>query len=235
MTLSVGIVSADVLHLADELDRLAAAGVQKLHVDVMDGVFCPQMTVGPGFVAALPPPFVVDVHLMIDEPLEKLGAYVEAGARALTFHVEATRHPHRALQSLADSGVMRGVALNPGTPIETVAPLLDELEQLLILAVNPGWGGQRFSPATVGRLAAARELIGERDIVLGVDGGVTRENIGEIASLGPDLIVAGSAVFADGDVTENARFMLAASMNAREAQSPNAPALAADKQGRTYG
>jgi ribulose-phosphate 3-epimerase len=235
VTLSVGIVSADLLHLGDELDRLAAAGIRTLHVDVMDGVFCPQMTVGPAFVAALPAEFVVDVHLMVDEPLGKLDAYVDAGAGILTFHVEATRHPRRALQSLADRGVLRGVALNPGTPIETVAPLLDELELLLVLAVKPGWSGQRFSPATGGRLAAARELIAGRDIVLGVDGGVTRENIDHVASLGPDLIVAGSAVFADGAVTENARLMLAASMTALGSESPNIPALVAARQGRTYG
>jgi len=235
VTLSVGILGADLLHLGDQIDSLGEAGVELLHVDVMDGVFCPQMTVGPPFVAALPKGFVADVHLMVDDPIDKLAAYVEAGAGIVTFHVESTRHPHRALQSLAGSGVTRGVALNPGTPIASVEPLLDELELLLVLAVNPGWSGQSFIPATAARLTAARELIAGREIVLGVDGGVTRENVGYVASLGADLIVAGSAVFADGDVRGNARFMLEAAVSANETGSPNTLALAAAKEERTYG
>ncbi len=237
MNLSVGVISADLLHLAEDLDRLAAAGVRTLHVDVMDGVFCPQLTVGPAFVAALPADeFAIDVHLMIDDPLDKLGAYVDAGATAITFHVEATRHAHRALQTLSGTGVARGVALNPGTSLEVLAPLIDDIEQLLVLAVNPGWPGQRFIPATAARLAAARELIGERDIVLGVDGGVTRENVEYVASLRPDLIVAGSAVFADGAVLENARSMLAATLNADDSRGSTPKlALAAAKQGREHG
>jgi ribulose-phosphate 3-epimerase len=216
VTLSVGVVSADPLRLGDQLECLADAGVRLLHVDVMDGVFCPQLTVGPAFIAALPEQFVIDVHLMIDQPIDKVGAFLDAGARMLTFHLEATHHPHRLLQSLAGCGVTRGVAVNPGTPIASLEPLLDELELVLVLAVNPGWGGQSFIPATAGRLAAARELIAGREIILGVDGGVTRENVQYVASLGADLVVAGSAVFAGGGLTSNARHMLAATMGARD-------------------
>lgn len=208
--LSVGVISADLLHLGDELSRLAEAGVTRLHVDVMDGVFCPQMTLGPPFVAALPDRFEIDVHLMIDEPLEKVGAYVDAGADIVTFHVEATRHPHRVLQRLAGHGVTRGVALNPGTPISAVEPLLDELEYVLVLAINPGWSGQSFLPSTAARVASVRELIADREIRVGVDGGVTRENAELVAALGADVIVAGSAVFAGDDLTDNARYMLTA-------------------------
>jgi ribulose-phosphate 3-epimerase len=210
MRLSVGINSADPLRLGDQLEQLTAAGVECLHVDVMDGRFCPQLTVGPGFVAALPRGTTIDAHLMVEEPLAQVDAFVAAGAGIVTFHVEATRHPHRVLQQLAGSGVTRGVALNPGTPLSAVEPLLDELELLLVLAVNPGWSGQTFIPATAGRLAAARELIGGREIVLGVDGGVTQENAADVASLGPDLIVAGSAVFAGEDLVASARAMLEA-------------------------
>jgi ribulose-phosphate 3-epimerase len=215
VTLSVGILGADLLRLGEQLDCLGRAGVEVLHVDVMDGVFCPQMTVGPPLVAALPRGFVADVHLMIEEPLGKVDAYVEAGARILTFHIESTRHPHRVLQSLDGHGLIRGLALNPGTPVASVGPLLDDLELLLVLAINPGWSGQSFIPTTAARLAEARELIGDREIALGVDGGVTRANIDQVVALGPDLIVAGSAIFSGSDVGENARAMLAATAGLR--------------------
>jgi ribulose-phosphate 3-epimerase len=202
------VVSADLLHLADDLDRLSAAGISRLHIDVMDGVFSPQMTVGPPLVAALPKRFELDVHLMIDEPLHKVDAYVDAGADLVTFHLEATRHPHRVLQHLGNSGVKRGVALNPGTPVVALEPLLDDLELVLILAVNPGWSGQKFIAATAGRVAATQQMIAGREVAVAIDGGVTRANARSVASLGADVIVAGSAVFA-GDVTDNVQFMLA--------------------------
>jgi ribulose-phosphate 3-epimerase len=208
--LSVGILTADLLRLGDELVALDDAGVALVHVDVMDGVFCPAMTVGPPIVKALPDRFVKDVHLMVEEPLEKVAAYVEAGAGIVTFHVEATRHPHRVLRSLADAGIVRGVALNPGTPLALVEPLLDDLELLLVLAVDPGWAGQKFVPATVRKLAGARALLRGREIVLAVDGGITKGNVGRVAALGVDLIVTGSAVFDGVAPKENARAMLGA-------------------------
>ena len=228
--LSVGVLGGELLDLGEDLAQLADAGVELLHVDVMDGVFCHEMTGGPELVAALPECFVVDVHLMIDDPLEKVEAYVEAGAQIVTFHIESTRHPHRVLQRLDGCGVIRGVALNPGTPIMAVEPLLDDLELLLVLAVNPGWSGQSFISATAGRVATARELIAGREILLGVDGGVTRQNANHVASLGVDMVVAGGAVFAGGDLTGNARFMLTATGSAPETGSPRSLALAAAKE-----
>lgn len=226
--LSVGVLGADLLSLGAELDVLAQAGVEMLHVDVMDGVFCPQMTAGPPLVRALPNQFVIDVHLMVDEPLEKVDAYVEAGASIVTFHAEATRHPHRLLQRLADTGVLRGVALNPGTPLQTIEPLLDELELVLLLAVNPGWGGQSFIPSTATRLDAVRQMIGGRSVAIGIDGGVTRKNAAYLASLGADVMVAGSAVFTGDDLSRNARFMLEATGNA----PVTPPTIAIDKEER---
>ena len=214
-TISVGIMTADLLRLGDELMVLEQAGATVVHIDVMDGVFCPQFTVGPPIVKAIPDSFIKDCHLMIDEPLEKVQSFVAAGAGIITFHVESTRHPHRVLQSLAGSGVIRGIALNPGTPLGVVEPLIDELELIFLLAVNPGWGGQKFLPSTERRLAAARELIGDREILIEVDGGITRKNIEHVATLGADLVVSGSAIYDGVAPLDNARYMLGVIANSR--------------------
>jgi ribulose-phosphate 3-epimerase len=213
-TLSVGIVSADLLHLGDECATLERAGIDVLHVDVMDGVFCPGISVGLPFVKALPGSFVKDVHLMVTEPLRSIERYVEAGAGIVTFHVEATAHAYRGLQMLAGSGVLRGIALNPGTLLETVDPLLDELELVLLLAVNPGWGGQSFIESTRRRIQEIRTRLEGREIVLAVDGGITRENVAGVAAAGVDVVVTGSAVFAGGDTAGNAAAIQHALANA---------------------
>jgi ribulose-phosphate 3-epimerase len=207
-TISVGMMTADLLRLGDELAVLEQAGATVVHVDVMDGVFCPQFTVGPPIVKAIPDTFIKDCHLMIDEPLDKVQSFVDAGADIITCHVESTRHPHRVLQSLDGSGVIRGIALNPGTPLGVIEPLIDELELIFLLAVNPGWGGQKFLPSTERRLAAVRELIGDREILLEVDGGITRKNIEYVATLGADLVVSGSAIYDGVAPLDNVRYML---------------------------
>ena len=216
--LSVGMLTADLLNLGREMDILVGAGIELVHIDVMDGVFCPQITVGPPIVKALRTALIRDVHLMIDDPLPKLDAFVAAGADMITFHLEGAPQPHRVLQALATAtnandtgrGVVRGIGLNPSTPVDAVEPLLDELDYLLVLAVNPGFGGQSFIPGTERRLERARRLIeaAGRPILLGVDGGVTRTNIGQVAGMGADVIVSGSAIFDGGTVAANARFML---------------------------
>lgn len=223
--LSVGMLTADLLNLGEEMDRLADSGVEIAHIDVMDGVFCPQITFGPPIVKALPTSFLKDVHLMIDDPLPKVEAFLAAGADLITFHIEGARQPHRVLQALAtatnandpDRGIVRGVGINPSTPIEVIEPLLDELEYVLVLAINPGWAGQAFIDATARRLARARGLIESsgRPILLGVDGGVTRSNIRSVAGLGADIIVSGSAIFDGGDVRANASLMLEGLVNPR--------------------
>jgi ribulose-phosphate 3-epimerase len=216
--LSVGMLTADLLELGREMGLIERAGVELVHVDVMDGVFCPQITVGPPIVRALRTPLLKDVHLMIDDPLTKVDAFVQAGADMITFHLEGARQPHRVLQALAGAtnanepgrGVIRGVGLNPSTPVEAVEPLLDELEYILVLAINPGWGGQSLLPGTERRLERARRLIESsgRTILLGIDGGVTRANIERVSAMGADLIVSGSAIFDGGDVAANAAAML---------------------------
>jgi len=207
-TIIVGMLTANLLRLGEELPFLEQARATVVHIDVMDGVFCPQFTVGPPIVKAIPDSFIKDCHLMIDEPLEKVQSFVDAGAGIITCHVESTRHPHRVLQSLAGSGVIRGIALNPGTPLIVLEPLIDELELIFLLAVNPGWGGQKFLPSTERRLAAARELIGDREILLEVDGGITKANIEHVATLGADLVVSGSAIYDGVAPLDNARYML---------------------------
>ena len=219
-TISVGILTADLMALGTDLARLDGTGVALLHFDVMDGCFTPMMTVGPPLVKAVRTPLLKDVHLMIDDPLEKLGDYVAAGADVVTVHAESSVHIHRVLQRLGTMenandparGIVRGLALNPGTPLEVVTPLLDQLDLLHLLAINPGWGGQKFLGATMRRIASARRLLDAagRRILLGVDGGITRENIGTLAGTGVDLVVTGSAVYDGKAPAENARAMLAA-------------------------
>lgn len=218
-TVSVGLLTADLMNLGSELALVEEAGVGVVHVDVMDGCFCPQITAGPFYVKGLRTPLLKDVHLMVHEPLDKLEAYVAAGADIITVHVEAAVHIHRVLQRLGtmehsagpQRGIVRGLALNPGTPLEWLtAPLLEEVDLISLLAIDPGWSGQRFSPLTLERLARVKELVraSGRDILICVDGGVTRENIAEIAAAGPDLVATGSAIFDGQDVVANARFML---------------------------
>jgi ribulose-phosphate 3-epimerase len=219
-TVSVGTLTADLMNLGAELELLERAGVGIVHVDVMDGCFCPQMTVGLAYVKGLRTPLLKDVHLMIREPLDKLDAYAAAGADILTVHVEAAVHIHRVLQHLGGlensnrpgERIVRGLAFDPGTPLEWLEPLLDEIDVVTILAIDPGWGGQKFAPATLDRVARTKEMVAAagKEILVCVDGGVTKDNIAGIAAAGADLIVTGSAVF-DGSAAEtNARFVLAA-------------------------
>jgi ribulose-phosphate 3-epimerase len=222
--ISVGVLTSNLLSLGDEVSLLEQVGVPLLHVDVMDGCFCPAMTVGPPIVKAIKTPLLKDVHLMITEPLEKVTDYVAAGADMVTIHPEACSHVHRVLQKLGtltnanqkERGIVRGIALNPGTPLNVIEPLLDEVELILLLAVNPGWGGQQFLPMTAVRIARVKRIIASagKDVLVGVDGGITKDNINAVAASGADVIVTGSAVF-DGKTPEvNARFMLAAAANA---------------------
>lgn len=217
-TISVGVMTADLMNLGKELTLIEQVGVKLLHFDVMDGTFAPMLTVGPPFIKSVQTHMLKDVHLMIDEPVEKLPAYIGAGADLITVHVESSRHIHRALQQLrtarnandAERGVLRGVALNPGTPLAALDPLLDEVDLVFLLAVNPGWSGQPFIEKTIERLCSLKATIAEtgKPILTGLDGGITKENIQRIARLGADVIVTGSAVFDGKAPAENARFML---------------------------
>ena len=218
--ISVGMLTADLMSIGSELRLMEEAGVKLLHVDVMDGCFCPMMTVGPVLIKAMKTSLLKDIHLLIEEPLDKLESYVAAGADIITVHVESCRHIHRVLQKLGemtnandpDRGVLRGIALNPGTPLEVIDPLIDGIDMVFLLAVNPGWRGQKFIPSTKRRLERLKRMIDEvkKDILIGVDGGITRNNIADVARMDVDIIVTGSAVFDGKTPLENARFMIGA-------------------------
>lgn len=226
--ISVGILTADLMSLGSELELMESAGVKLLHVDVMDGCFCPVMTVGPCLIKAMKTSLFKDVHLLINEPLNKLESYVVAGADMITVHIESCRHIHRVLQTLGEMtnannpnrGILRGIALNPGTPLEVITPLIDELEMVFLLGVNPGWGGQKFISSTRLRLARLKQMIrdAKKDILAGIDGGVTRNNIADVARMDVDIIVTGSAVFDGKAPLENARFMISAVNDAAKAR-----------------
>jgi ribulose-phosphate 3-epimerase len=217
-TLSVGVLAADLMKLGSEVSLLEKTDVKLAHVDVMDGCFTPMMTVGPPFVKALNTPLLKDVHLMIQDPLEKVDEYVAAGADVITVHAESGTHIHRVFQKLGQMsnandparGLVRGVALNPGTPLAVLKPLIDEVELIMLLGINPGWGGQSFIPSTFARIEKVKGMIAEaeKDILVCVDGGVTRDNITELATAGVDIVVTGSAVFDGKNPVENAEFML---------------------------
>jgi len=218
-TLSVGVLTADLMNLERELSIIQNEGVKLLHIDVMDGCFCPQMTVGPPFIKKIRTPLLKDVHLMVTDPVGKIPEYVAAGADIVTVHVESTHHVHRAVQQLGSvknvndpaRGLVRGLALNPGTPLEAVNPLLDEIDMVVLLAVNPGWAGQKLTPWFCDRVVKARQMLddaGKPEILIMIDGGITRDNIQTVSRLGADIIVTGSAVFDGKAAGENARFML---------------------------
>ncbi|MDE3017749.1 MAG: ribulose-phosphate 3-epimerase [Nitrospirota bacterium] len=197
------ILSADFARLADEVARVEAAGADWLHVDVMDGHFVPNLTVGPPIVEALRKvaKLPLDVHLMMTNPDAFIPEFAEAGATYLTVHVETCPHLHRTVQSIKERGVKAGVTLNPATSLETVEEILVEADLLLIMSVNPGFGGQQFIPSVLGKIARARQRIDQAGsgALLEVDGGVKVENAGRIIAAGADVLVSGSAIFCSAD------------------------------------
>lgn len=197
------ILSADFARLADEVARVEAGGADLLHVDVMDGHFVPNLTVGPPIVEALRKvtKLPLDVHLMIANADAFIPEFAEAGADYLTVHVEACPHLHRTVQSIKERGVKAGVTLNPATSLTTVEEILPDADLLLIMSVNPGFGGQHFIPGVLDKIARARRLIDRAGshALLEVDGGVKVENAARIIGAGADILVSGSAIFTSPD------------------------------------
>ena len=204
--LSPSILSADFWKLGEDIKAVEGAGVPWLHVDVMDGLFVPSISYGMPVLKAVRPhtDMFLDVHLMIEEPGRYIDDLAEVGADLITVHAEACKHLDRTIEAIKEKGLLAGVALNPATPLSAIEWILPKVDMVLIMSVNPGFGGQKLIPYTVEKVRALKKMIDERGLKtdIEVDGGVNLENVTEVMDAGANIIVAGSAVF-KGDIAEN--------------------------------
>ncbi|MFM9905377.1 MAG: ribulose-phosphate 3-epimerase [Pyrinomonadaceae bacterium] len=206
------ILSADFTRLAEEISSVKAGGARMLHVDVMDGHFVPNITIGLPVVKSIRKitDLIIDTHLMISEPGRYAVEFVKAGADMVSVHVETDAHLHRTLTAIREAGAKAGVAINPATPVDMLDEALPYADFILLMSVNPGFGGQKFIPTMVDKLRRLKAMISSRglNVQIEIDGGIDESNIGEIATAGADMIVAGSAVFGQGDASESVKRLI---------------------------